>query len=172
MDCSMICGGGCGAMGGKPFDIDTFFSYLPEFDNPEAYPTAVIMAAGRNAQFWVSSEDCAWLCGDERKYAQVLMTGHLILMAMKAKNATDPNSAQNGMITSGSVSSVGGSGLLQSASVGGVSVSLQVPQYFKGPWDWWLGQTPYGQNLLAFLDSRAAVGIYGMGDDIRSCLRE
>ncbi|MCQ2299919.1 MAG: DUF4054 domain-containing protein [Bacteroidales bacterium] len=154
------------------FDVDVFCSWFPEFDNRSTYSAKFLTAAAKQARMWISREECAHLQGEERMYAYYLMIGHLIIMTKKEQNASDPSNMQPGMGMSSQSGAVGGSGLLQSASVGGVSVSLQVPQYFKGAWDWWLGQTPYGQKLLAFLESRVPVAIYGYGDDIRDCIRE
>ena len=147
------CGDHCevGGWYNSPFDVDKLLSYFPEFGNSEVYSNELLTAAGKRARFWISKNGCAQLFGEEREYAYYCIVGHL---------------------AGGSAGAVGGSGLIQSASVGGVNVSFQVPQYMKSSWDWWLAQTPYGQQYLAFLESRVPVGIYGMGDDIRACLRD
>lgn len=155
-----------------PFNLDDFYAFFPEFDNAETYAPSLIVSAGKQARMWISREDCAQLYGEERAYAYYCMVGHLIMMTVKERNGANPAGMVPGQGAASMSGAVGGSGLLQSASVGGVSVSMQVPQYFKGAWDWWLGQTPYGQKLMAFLESRVPIGIYGMGDDIRGCIRD
>ena len=154
-------------------DVENLCAWFPEFSDKTLYPTAFVASAGKQARMWISREGCAHLNGEEREYAYCCMVGHLIIMTMKERNAADPSGqTPGGGGASGVSGQVGGSGLIQSASIGGVSVSMQVPQYFKGAWDWWLGQTPYGQKLLAFLASRVPVAVYGYGDDIRGCLRD
>lgn len=155
-----------------PFSLDEFYAYFPEFSKQEIFEPSLVVSAGKQARLWITRDDCAQLHGEERAYAYYCLVGHLIMMTMKERNGSDPTKMTPGGGMSSMSGAVGGSGLLQSASVGGVSISMQVPQYFKGAWDWWLGQTPYGQKLLAFLESRVAIGIYGMGDDIRGCLRD
>ena len=162
------------------FSRETLAEFFPEFGEGSAYEEAVIKSAVRQTPFWLSPEGCAHLDGDERVYALCCMAGHLIAMAAKERAAAPGASTASSTAPAGSTvasasgvsGAVGGSGLIQSASVGGVSVSMQVPSYYKGSWDWWLSQTPYGQRLLAFLSSRVPVAIYGMGDDIRRCLRD
>lgn len=155
-----------------PFNLDNFYSYFPEFRGSDVYSVELLVSAGKQARFWIAREDCAQLCGDEREYAYYCMVGHLVMMTVKERNGANPGAMVPGGGAGSLSGGVGGSGLLQSASVGGVSVSMQVPQFFKNSWDWWLGQTPYGQKLLAFLESRVPIGVYGMGDDIRGCLRD
>lgn len=162
------------------FSRETLAEFFPEFGEGSAYEEAVIKSAVRQTPFWLSPEGCAHLDGDERVYALCCMAGHLIAMAAKERAAAPGASTASATAPAGSTvasasgvsGAVGGSGLIQSASVGGVSVSMQVPSYYKGSWDWWLSQTPYGQRLLAFLSSRVPVAIYGMGDDLRRCLRD
>ena len=165
------CGDDCqiGGWYNSPFDVDKLLSYFPEFGNSEVYSNELLTAAGKRARFWISKNGCAQLFGEEREYAYYCIVGHLAVLTQKAMSSTDPSKA---VPAGGSAGAVGGSGLIQSASVGGVNVSFQVPQYMKSSWDWWLAQTPYGQQYLAFLESRVPIGIYGMGDDIRSCLRD
>ena len=167
---SCNCGTDCGIGGwDAPFDLDVLYSYFPEFNNAEKFSPDLLTAAGKRARFWISKNGCAQLFGAEREYAYYCIVGHLTILTQKAMSSTDPSKA---VPAGGSAGAVGGSGLIQSASVGGVNVSFQVPQYMKSSWDWWLAQTPYGQQYLAFLESRVPIGIYGMGDDIRSCLRD
>ena len=170
VDGECTCGPDCGIGGfDAPFDVETLTSYFPEFGNETTYPPSLLTAAGKRARFWISKVGCAQLFGAEREYAYYCIVAHLAVLTQKAMASTDPSQA---VPAGGSAGAVGGSGLIQSASVGGVNVSFQVPQYMKSSWDWWLAQTPYGQQYLAFLESRVPIGIYGMGDDIRSCLRD
>lgn len=150
-------------------DCSEFFSWFPEFNDPARFDTNVVKSAGRQARMWIDRDECVYLKGEERAYAFYCMVAHLLLMREKEQGATDPSKRMGQTTSQGSV---GGAGLIQSASVGGVSLSMQVPQYFKGAWDWWLGQTIYGQKLLAFLESRVSIAIYAKGDDLRECVRD
>lgn len=50
-------------------------------------------------------------------------------------------------------------GITTAATVGAVSVTLQPPPEVN-QWQWWLNQTPYGQQLLALLEVLTVGGYY------------
>lgn len=80
-----------------------------------------------------------------------LMTGHLITLAK-----IDP--------TTGKVGGMGEvTGFETSASVGGVSVSLQAPQS-KNALEQWLNSTGYGQQYLALLIANCPTGVHYVGN--------
>ena len=144
-----------------PFDFDFFYSFFPEFQGSETYPQTFVAAAAKRAQFYISYCDCRELDGQTRDYARALMIAHMCVMIKKAQDAL--NAGPNGT----AAGQIGGSGLIQSASVGGVSVSLAVPQS-QDSWQFFLNQTQYGQELLMLLSSCVPAGIcYNGTDDIR-----
>lgn len=85
--------------------------------------------------------------------ARQLMAAHLMVCA---KNAATGN---------------GGGGAVTSASEGSVSVSFAAPTTRNG-WQFWLSQTPYGQQLWALLEMKAAGGLYIGGLPERTAVRK
>jgi len=147
-----------------PFDRDIFFSNFPEFKNNALYPSELVEAAGKRARFYMTYSQVNLLDGEDRKYARSLLTAHLIVLITRARNHADGNGSEGeGGGAGGSIGAVGGSGIISSASVGGVSVSMSVPDS-KDPWAYWLNQTTYGQELQGFLAMHVPAGIMGIGE--------
>ena len=126
-------------------DTDLFRLMFPEFADETKYPDAMIQVYWDIAHTFISPVDCPCqlLNGKALGYAGYLMTAHLMWLA------TQSSSPSGG---SGGSSSAGGTagGIVTSASIGEVSVSMAQPP-FKSGWDYWLNQSPYGQQLLALL---------------------
>lgn len=149
-----------------PFDRDIFFSTFPEFKDKTLYPAELVESAGKRSRFYVTYEQAAHLDGEERKYVRALMTAHLIVLTCRNRQNAGNGGTQGGTDgggVGGAVGAVGGSGIISSASVGGVSVSMSVPDS-QNPWAYWLNQTQYGQEILAFLGNACPAGIMGMGE--------
>lgn len=126
--------------------LQEFYAEYPEFNIPE-YKT-ICPRAFRQAKTYISIKNNCWLRDEKRKLTIYLLTAHLSLLIFKAQ----------GGIAGGSGAGSGG-GMVQSASVGEVSVTyLQIPNLDQ--WSYWLAQTPYGQELLALLDMLTAVPVY------------
>ena len=164
-----------------PFDTDTFLAWFPEFDGNEIFPRALIESCAKSAWFYCCKfSQCDQLDGDDRKYAQGLMTAHLIVIVTRQRAVVEnKNSTVTGLPTG--VTMVGGktaatgqmgtTGMVTSASIGGESISLALPQS-QNAWEFWLNQTMYGVEYQAFMSSHVPVGIYSEGDDLRLCLRD
>lgn len=164
-----------------PFDTDTFLAWFPEFDGNEIFPRALIESCAKRAWFYCCKfSQCDQLDGDDRKYAQGLMTAHLIVIVTRQRAVVEnKNSTVTGLPTG--VTMVGGktaatgqmgtTGMVTSASIGGESISLALPQS-QNAWEFWLNQTMYGVEYQAFMSSHVPVGIYSEGDDLRLCLRD
>ena len=159
----------------RPFDYESFVALFPEFGDTSTFPQALVEIAGKNARLYVTDQSCPQLDGPDRAYAQSLMTAHLVVLAIKrsANPLGQPtpgggsgSSATGGTAATSSIGVGAGVGVITSASVGGVSVSMQLPQSATA-WEYWLNQTPYGQELLAYLSAHVPAGIYGYGSDIR-----
>lgn len=146
-----------------PFDREVFLSFWPEFNDTTVYPSELVENIGKRARFYVTGDNSMHLDGEDRNYARSLMTAHMIVLAVRARTLATNQSTTGSGGAAGSVGGVGGSGILQSASVGGVSVSMAVPQS-NDAWSYWLNQTPYGQEYLAFMSLHCPMGIYGMGE--------
>ena len=120
--------------------IDEFYTYFPEF-NTDDYTTIVTAALAR-AQVYIYLKNRGRLKDDKRKLAVYLMTAHLTALMYKT---------QSGEGTAGQVAS---------ASVGEVSVSyVQIPAS-DDEFEYWLGLTPYGLELLALLNTLTSVPFY------------
>lgn len=128
------------------FNYDTFIGYFPEFADTDK-PT--VFACGRRGLLhigsWVSEMP---LQGAHREYAQCLMAAHIL--RLKLKSLEDPG-------TSGGSSSVNGNiddaaGIPFKTTVGSILVENTKPNTFtQDDWTFWLSQTSYGRELLAFL---------------------
>lgn len=128
------------------FDIPRFRVEFPAFSNIVKYHDTLLQSDWDAATCYISNEDYGILHGDCRYHALSLMTAHL--QALKDIIAT------NG--------SQGVPGLVQSASIDKVKVSLTPPP-LKNQWSWWLSLTGYGQQLLALLQALSVGGLYIRG---------
>jgi hypothetical protein len=134
------------------------FSYAEfkvQFPDPQfpvaTYPQVTVEAYAENALCYIST-GCR-LTGTCWVFALNLMTAHLLKL--------------NDIIISG-----GSLAVATSASVGGVSVSLQPPPASnKSQYSWWLSTTPYGVQLAALLSKIAAPGFYAGGSQARGGFR-
>lgn len=122
-------------------DVALFRALFPAFADPVAYPDIMIETYWSVAYTFISPVDCPcqMLNGKALGYSGYLMTAHLMWLAAQG-------------ITGGSTTDNGGSagGVVTSASIGAVSVTMAQPPFSNG-WDYWLNQSPYGQQLLALL---------------------
>lgn len=156
----------------KAVDADMFLAFFPEFSTENGYSIKMIEAMGKRVRFFVTYQQCDNLDGEDRNYARSLLMAHMLVLYKKQQDSMN-GSGNGGSGASGgtSVGQMGGSGILQSASVGGVSVSMQIPQS-QSAWEFWLNQTPYGIEYQAYMSSHVPVGLYCEGDDLRGCLRD
>lgn len=165
-----------------PVDTDVFLSIFPEFGaNTELFDTRLIEACAKRAWFYCCRfSQCDQLDGDDRIYAASLMTAHLIVLltrqraVVENKNTTVtglPNGVRMVGTKVAATGQMGTTGIVTSASIGGESVSLSLPQS-QNAWEFWLNQTMYGVEYQAFMSSHVPVGIYSEGDDFRMCLRD
>lgn len=127
-------------------DIRTDF---PAFADTEQYPDGIINNSIGAAQCFVSNSVSGycpidWKC---RALMLELMTCHLITLMSGAGN--------------GSVSAVGSiAGMVVNASIGDVHVTTTVPEN-KSQLEWYLNQTPYGQQLNALLSTKVSPLYFG-----------
>lgn len=155
-------------------DTDRFLGYFYEFNDEEAWPRKLIEICYKRARMYVTAvAQCDQLDGEDREFARALFTAHLCVLTKKAQMQTNQAMANKGAGGGGvsGIGQLGGSGILTSASVGGVNVSMTIPQSANA-WEFFLNQTPYGIEYQAFISSHVPVGIYSNGDDLRLCLRD
>ena len=133
--------------GPSAFPLETFLARFPEFDDSEKYPIAKIQNYGDRAMMHITQSVPGMpMVGHYREYALFLMTAHLITLDAQ-DDANDPGSAL--------------SGTPFKATVGSVSIEATKPNSFTSDdWNYWLNQTKYGRELLAYLDTQCAPGIF------------
>lgn len=124
------------------FNVTDFRAAFPAFANVTKYPDATLQGYFDAATCYVSPENCGSLRDGCRTRALYLMTAHL--------------AALSDLIASGQTP-----GQVQSATIDKVSVSMTPPPN-ANQWQWWLGLTPYGMQLLALLQAKS-VGGFSVG---------
>lgn len=132
------------------FKLDGFLSYFPEFADEEKYARNIVIRVGMRAMMHICPSVFGMpLAGAYRDYAIFLMAAHMIYLSASG-NDGDIGGAASGM-----------AGAPFKAIVGSVTVesSRQNP-YTLDDWTLWLGKTPYGQELLAYLDLHSQGGIF------------
>lgn len=125
-------------------DITLFRTRFTAFSDDTKYPDATIQATWDTAIIYVS--DVANDCFEEKKLELALqqMTAHLLFLQ-------------------DSISSGGVSGTVLSSTIDKVSVTLAAPKN-SDDFEFWLNQSPYGQQLLALLNTICTGGFYIGGD--------
>lgn len=119
------------------------------FIDSVAYPDATISSCIEQAKCFISDtiSGCGsvdWKC---RALMIELMACHLLTLMTNAVN----NAGNGGQTVSG---------LVQSASIGDVSVSVSVPEN-KSQLQWYLNQTVYGQQLFTLMSIKVSPLYFG-----------
>lgn len=129
------------------FDIPAFRIAYPAYSNSAVYPDGMLQMYYDDATCYISDQNspCGRLKGTCRYKALTLMTAHLLYTA--------------GLIAAGQTP-----GLVQSATIDKITISLTPPP-LPDQWQWWLNSTPYGQQLLALLQVKS-VGGYFVGGSL------
>lgn len=131
------------------FDVVRFRQDFLEFSNETQYPTDTLQNYFNNGTCIIGNVESLCLNGECLIQALNLITAHICQIA-------DNN--RTGKLT----------GVVNSSSIGRVSVSLSPPPFGTSQWNWWLNTTTYGQWLSAMMDGLAAGGQYFGG----SCERQ
>lgn len=113
-----------------PLNVPLFRQLFPYFKDPEQFSDPFLESC-YDASLW----HLEWQRGTR---PMMLMTAHIAYLSVNA-GAGKAN------------------GMVQASTVGKVQVQLVAPPV-KSQWQWWLGLTPYGQELLAILASMAVGG--------------
>ena len=151
----------------EPFPEDLFDTWFSEITKSGKFTVVDCVEAYKKAIFFVQAQNCDYLDGMERMYARCLMTAHLLILTKQIQQELKNPGGIPGASTSYNLSN----GMVASASVGGVNVSMQLPQS-QTAWEYWLNQTKSGQQYLAYMSSKTPAGIYFGGDDLRGCFRD
>lgn len=131
------------------YNDDAFRARFPAFADKTKWTPEYLESCWDMGAEFISTADCPCrnLRGASLQLALDLMCAHLATLL------APPDAA------AGEDGSTGGGGLITSASIGAVSVGIMQPPV-KDMWDYWLGQTPYGQQLLALFSVKAVGGFY------------
>jgi len=148
------------------FNYSTYIAN-PQFalySNPTDYPQITLQAYWDNAINYMSN--IAYfgnIQGDKREYALQLLMSHLIFLTNLANTGNG-----FGTGTGGSPGTIPYQ--MQSATIDKVSVSVTPPPN-KNQFQWWLGTSPFGQQLLALLQIVSVGGNYYGGSYVRAGFR-
>lgn len=126
------------------FDAVLFRLLFTEFADAVLFPDAVLQARWTAATGYISDTVGCELTAAQRTHALQCMTAHIMRLAK--------------VIAFAEVGE-GTTGVVIQATIDKVSVTLQAPPS-RGEWGHWLAQTPYGQQLSAFLAAKASGGFY------------
>lgn len=131
------------------YDDAAFRAMFPEFADSTKYPAPMISLYWDLATTFISVSGCPcnMLSGKQLTAALNYMTAHLLTLALRQANETNPED--------------GTGGIELSASIDKVSVTMMAPPA-DNMWRFWLAQTPYGQALLALL-AMVSVGGFSVG---------
>jgi hypothetical protein len=138
-------------------DPALFRQLFPEFAANPPNTDAVIQFRWDEAALYVTTENCGDLIDARRQHAVMLMTAHLMRLAVLLAAAPAGEPATPGVVTG--------------ATIDKVSVTLQPPPS-RNEWGYWLNQTPYGQQLLAYLRVQSVGGFYVGGLPERDAFRK
>lgn len=130
--------------------VGDFRSAFPEFSNTTNYTNALLTRFITMAEAYCSTKNFR-VKPETRILLIELMTAHLITL-----NNIDPTTHE-------STGSSEGAGFETSASVGGVSVSLQAP-VAKNAFQTWINSTGYGQQYWALLVANNPTGVHYIGN--------
>jgi hypothetical protein len=120
-----------------------FRALFPSYANPTTYPQSTVQGLWNQAILYVSNQYGGGYCVmslAQQTQAINLMTAHLLFL--------------QGMITAGTMPT-----LTTGASIDKVSVTLTPPP-LPNQWQWWLGLSPYGQQLLALFQVVTVGGFF------------
>lgn len=133
-------------------DIALFRAQFKAYSDETLYPDVLISSTWDLATCYVSDSSCGPLSEPCRRNAINMMVAHLFFL--------------NDLIASGSAGSV-----VTGATIGSVSVSIKPPETKDG-FDYWLNESPYGQQLLALLSAVSVGGFYLGGSNERGSFRK
>lgn len=120
-------------------NITDFREQYPEFKSNVKFPDATITSAFTKATIFFKNETNCEVDIEQLEVILYLMTAHLLKMQLKTLK--------------------GQTGLVASATIDKISVSIVSPRNL-GEFEYFLNQTPYGQELLALLALLVLGGFY------------
>lgn len=125
------------------FNEPSFRLQYPAFADSATYPTQTLEAYFEQASCWIANKNYGWLNGCCNLLSLNLLTAHLASLATQIAAGQTP-------------------GIETQATIDKVSVTMMTPPY-DTPFQYWLGQSPYGQQLLSILYVKGVGGQYVPG---------
>lgn len=136
-------------------NLPNWRSIFPAFADPAAYPDAMVQAQYDIGTAYISNKNygCSLyaLTLPQQTQALNLMCAHLLALSTAIVAGDTP-------------------GITTAATVDKVSVTLQPPPEVN-QWQYWLNQTPYGQQFLALLQARGVGGMWFGGWPVAGAFR-
>lgn len=160
---NFIANGSYGQDSTDTYNDSDFRTRFPEYADINQYPYSTLKMYWGIATDFISQQACPCrvLNGDSLKYATYLMQAHLLYLGTQR--------VQQMLVGAGGTQG----GFKTSATIDKVSVQYLAPPMDPGAgYQWWLCQTPYGQQLWALLDILAVGGFAVGGLPERSALRK
>ena len=137
-------------------DIPTFRLLFPAFADATKFPDAYLDAQWTAATGYISPWDSWLVSGNSLQQGLNLLTAHLLqLNVLIAGGGTTPTV-----------------GVLQSATIDKVTVTMVAPPTGTSGWGYWLATTPYGLQLWAMLKRLVGPGFYIGGRPERAAFRK
>jgi hypothetical protein len=127
----------------QPFPYDTFIAYFPEFEETER---KTVVSCGMRAMLHIShSVHGIPMQAEFREYGQCLMAAHILYLQTRSDENGNGDPSLSDM-----------AGVTYKATVGSVQIENTKPNAFlQDDWQFWLSQTKYGRELLAYLSTQA-----------------
>lgn len=125
-------------------DIAKFRERFTAFSDDELFPDALITTTWDTATIYVSDQTSDCFPANKLELAIQQMTAHLLTV--------------NDAIANG-----GQTGTVLSSTIGAVSITIASPKN-SDEFEFWLNQTPYGQQFLALLNTVCVGGFYFGGN--------
>jgi hypothetical protein len=129
-------------------NLTSFRDRFKAFNNVVTYTDATIQTTWDTSIIYVSDVTNNCFTATKLELALQQMTAHLLTVSDKL------TTSKKSM------------GTVTSSSIDKVSVTLAAPKN-SDEWEFWLNQTPYGQQLLALLNTVCVGGFYFGGDGPR-----
>lgn len=130
--------------GAYPFNEKLFRDTIRAFASNNDYPTPMLEAYYDAAGYYVANNSFGPLGrANATPFALNLMTAHLIQIGKQVAEGSD-------------------SGITISATIDKISTTMQEMQ-LPNQWQYWLGSTEYGRQLLALLQVKSVGGFYTPG---------
>lgn len=131
------------------------------YSNPTYYPQTTLQKYWDNATNYISAiGNFGAIQGDQREYAIQLMMSHLIYLTNLANTGNGFGTGTGG--APGTVPYQ-----MQNATIDKVTVGVTPPPN-PNQFQWWMGTSPFGQQLLAMLQIQSVGGWYIGGSYVRA----